>query len=55
MKKTYQKPVIELEDMNMEELMKTSIPFGNPVESAAGAEARGSRFSTWEENASVEE
>ena len=55
MKKTYQKPVIELEDMNMEELMKTSIPFGDSVNDASGAEGRGSRFSTWEEDASVEE
>jgi len=49
MKKTYQKPVIELEDMDMEELMKTSIPFGDSVNDASGAEARGGRFSTWED------
>ena len=42
--------------MELDEMMtKASIPFGDPVESAVGAEARGSRFSTWEENASVEE
>jgi hypothetical protein len=50
MKKIYQKPVIELEDMNMEELMKTSIPFGDPVDNAGVAEGRGSRFSTWEDD-----
>lgn len=42
--------------MELEERMLIdSLPFGDSVESAAGAEARGSRFSTWEENASVEE
>lgn len=51
MKKIYQKPVIELEDMELEERMLIdSIPFGDPVGSATGAEARGSRFSTWEDD-----
>ncbi len=50
MKKTYQKPVIELEDMDLQEVMTTSkIPFGDPIDNAEGAESRGSRYSTWEE------
>jgi len=50
MKKIYQKPVIELEDMDLQEVMTTSqVPFGDPVNNAEDAESRGSRFSTWEE------
>ncbi len=55
MKKTYQKPVIELEDMDLQEVMTTSqIPFGDSVDDATGAESRGSRFSTWEETSKEE-
>jgi hypothetical protein len=49
MKKTYIKPIVEIDDLNMQELMKASIPFGDPVDNGSDAEARGGRFSTWED------
>ena len=51
MKKIYQKPVIEFENMELDEMMtKASIPIGDPVGSAVGAEGRCGRFSTWDED-----